>query len=55
VTSNRFQLSEIWESEAALEAHFQSPHMATFRAGIAQLRIQKRTVTRYRASEAKDL
>lgn len=54
-TSNRFQLSELWDSAASLEAHFQSAHMATFRAGLAQLRIRKKTVQRYRATEAGDL
>ncbi len=54
VMPNRFQLSELWENGEALAAHFQSAHMATFRAGIAELRIQ-RTVKRYRASEATDL
>jgi quinol monooxygenase YgiN len=54
-TANRFQLSELWESEAALKAHFASAHMAAFRAGLAQLRIQQRTVRRYRATEAGDL
>jgi quinol monooxygenase YgiN len=54
-TPNRFQLSELWESEAALEAHFQSPHMAKFRSGLAQIRVKQRTVKRYRATEAADL
>lgn len=54
-TPNRFQLSEVWDSEEALQGHFQSPHMAIFRAGLAQLLIQQRTVRRYRATEAGDL
>lgn len=54
-TPNRFQLSELWDSAASLETHFQSAHMATFRAGLAQLRIQQRAVKRYRATEAEDL
>ena len=52
---SRFQLSELWENEEALDAHFRSPHMATFRAGLAQLRIQQRTVKRYDASNPADL
>lgn len=52
---NRFQLSEVWDSAASLEAHFQSAHMAAFRAGLAQLRIQQRAVQRYRAIEAGDV
>jgi quinol monooxygenase YgiN len=30
----QFRLAEIWESEDALGAHFGSPHMATFTAGL---------------------
>ena len=52
---NRFQLSELWESGDALAAHFASTHMAAFRAGLAQLRIQQRIVKRYSASEAGEL
>lgn len=48
-TPTRFQLSELWESIEALAAHFRTDHMATFRAGLASQRIQKRTVTRYDA------
>jgi quinol monooxygenase YgiN len=54
-TPNRFQLSELWDGDAALEAHFQSAHMATYRAGLARLRVQHRTVKRYRAAEAGEL
>lgn len=53
--ADRFQLSELWESEDALAAHFRSSHMATFRAGMAQLRVRQRTVKRYLASVAADL
>jgi quinol monooxygenase YgiN len=52
---NRFQLSELWESDDALAAHFRTEHMATFRAGLASLRIQRRVVKRYDASNAADL
>lgn len=54
-TPNRFQLGELWESDEALAAHFRSAHMASFRAGLAQLRIQQRSVTRYDASNPADL
>lgn len=54
-TPNRFQLSELWDNDAALEAHFQSPHMASFRAGLAKLHIKQRTVKRYRVTEAQAL
>lgn len=52
---NRFQLSELWESDEALQAHFRSPHMKTFREGLSALRIQQRTVRRYDASNPSDL
>jgi quinol monooxygenase YgiN len=54
-TPNRFQLSELWESDAALAAHFRADHMATYRTGIGKLRVQKRTVTRYDVTGAQDL
>lgn len=54
-TPNRFQLSELWESDGALAAHFRTAHMASFRAGLGQLRIQQRTVRRYNASDPADL
>jgi quinol monooxygenase YgiN len=54
-TPNRFQLSELWENDASLAAHFQSDHMRVFRAGMAKLRVQKRTVKRYEATNAQDL
>lgn len=53
--ANRFQLSEIWESEAALKSHFETPHMASFRAGLANLRVEHRTVKRFRVKEAGNL
>ena len=54
-TSNRFQLSELWENDDALATHFRSAHMVTFRAGLAQLRIHERTVRRYNASDPANL
>jgi len=54
-TPNRFQLSELWQDEQALAAHFRADHMATYRAGIGKLRVQRRTVKRYDVTNAKDL
>jgi quinol monooxygenase YgiN len=54
-TPNRFQLSELWEDEGALAAHFRADHMANYRAGMAKLRVQRRTVKRYDVTNAKDL
>ena len=52
---NSFQLSELWENDAALEAHFRTDHMTTYRAAMANLRVQKRTVKRYDVTNTKDL
>ena len=54
-TPNRFQLSERWEDDAALTAHFRTDHMAAYRAGMSKLRVEMRTVTRYEATNAKEL
>lgn len=54
-TPNRFQLSELWTGADALEAHFRTDHMANYRAGMSKVRVQKRTVTRYEAVNAKAL
>jgi quinol monooxygenase YgiN len=51
----RFQLSELWEDDEALAAHFRAGHMATYRAGMAKLRVVKRTVRRYEVASVQDL
>jgi len=53
--AHRFQLSELWEDDDALASHFRAGHMATYRAGMAKLRVQQRTVRRYDVTNAKDL
>ena len=52
---NRFQLSELWQDDAALQAHFHTDHMATYRAGIAKLKVTERKVKRYDVTNTKDL
>lgn len=52
---HRFQLSELWESDQALAAHFKAEHMATYRAGMSKLRVERRNVKRYDAANVKDL
>jgi quinol monooxygenase YgiN len=54
-TPNRFQLSELWADEGALDAHFSADHTATYRAAMSKLRVQRRTVKRYDVTNAKDL
>jgi quinol monooxygenase YgiN len=53
--SHRFQLSELWEDEAALAAHLGASHTATYRAAMRQLRVQSRTVRKYEVSNIQDL
>jgi quinol monooxygenase YgiN len=43
----RFHLFEEWESQQALDAHFASPHMASFRKAVAGLGVQEMKVQRY--------
>lgn len=40
-------LFELWESEAALHAHFAAPHMARFQAAIAGIQPRDFDVKRY--------
>jgi quinol monooxygenase YgiN len=53
--AGRFQLSELWEGEEALGAHFKAEHLATYRAAMRDLRVLKRTVTRYDVTNVKHL
>jgi quinol monooxygenase YgiN len=50
----RFQLSEVWSDQAALDAHFETPHMATFRRGLQGLRLIKRVATSYTVAREQD-
>ena len=54
-TPDRFQLSELWEDEASLAAHFRADHMATYRAGMSKLRVQRRAVKRYDVTNITEL
>ena len=54
-TANRFQLSELWEDDASLGAHFRVAHMATYRAGLSKLRIERRTVRRFDITNVQEL
>jgi len=49
------QIFEVWESGADLEAHFEMPHMATFRALMADLTVSDRSITRYEVSSSAPL
>ncbi|MEO0681097.1 MAG: putative quinol monooxygenase [Pseudomonadota bacterium] len=47
----RFHVYEEWQSLPALEAHFATPHMATFRAGLGALNVTGRSVARREGGE----
>lgn len=48
----RYHVYEEWESLAALEAHFQAPHMAAFREGLGRIGVVERKVSRREAGDA---
>ena len=45
-----FHLFEEWESQEALDAHFKSPHMATFQKSLGSLGVKELKVLRYEVS-----
>lgn len=47
------RISERWVDDAALEAHFQSPHMAAFGAGLAQVERLGSDVRLYQGDEVR--
>lgn len=46
----RFLLFEEWESEEALAAHFQTPHMASFQAKMGGFGIREMNVQKYQVA-----
>lgn len=46
-----FRVTEEWESEEALDAHFNEPHMAAFLGGIGSIKVLGMDVKFYRAEE----
>lgn len=45
-----FRIFEEWEDEAALKAHFKTPHMAAFNKVIGSLKVLEVDVKRYDVS-----
>jgi quinol monooxygenase YgiN len=45
---NLFRVFEEWESQEALDRHFETPHMLTFQGRVAGLGVKEMTVEKYR-------
>ena len=52
---NTLRLFEIWDDEAALTAHFETPHIAEFRQASAELGFVGRQVTKYEVASSTPL
>jgi quinol monooxygenase YgiN len=50
-----FHIFEEWESQAALDAHFKAPHMATFQKAMGGFDVQEIKVNRYEVSQVDKL
>ena len=48
-----FHIVERWKSEADLNAHFQTEHMAQFNAALASVKIGKMDVRMYKGEEVR--
>lgn len=48
--AGHFFVFEEWESQADLDAHFQTPHMATFNAQMQTFGIRSMLIRRYEVS-----
>lgn len=46
---------EVWRDQAALEAHFKTPHMATWRAANAELGVFDRKLSLYEVASERAL
>jgi len=50
-SENRLRVYEEWVDEAALLAHFEMPHMATFRAALSEIGVVSRNISRIEMGE----
>ena len=53
--SNHFRVYEEWESQAALEAHMATPHMAKFQAALGQAGVAAADIYRIVGGEKQPL
>ena len=49
--AGRYRLAECWDSQAALDAHFATPHMSTLQAGLKSVRLLDVAVWKHTVSE----
>tara|TARA_R110002096_G_scaffold405440_1_gene603486 strand:- start:74 stop:376 length:303 start_codon:yes stop_codon:yes gene_type:complete len=47
----RIRIYEEWEDQAALDAHFAMPHMATFIEGMGELSVKSMNVVKFERGE----
>ncbi|WP_282151276.1 putative quinol monooxygenase [Ruegeria atlantica] len=53
--SNKFRVYEEWQDQAALEAHFVSPHMAEFQAVLGEVGVVSSDIYRIVGGEKQPL
>lgn len=51
----RIMLYELWDDQAALDAHFASDHMAAFQAKLKDVKMAGRDIQKYLISSVEDL
>ncbi|MEX0318263.1 MAG: putative quinol monooxygenase [Ruegeria sp.] len=52
---SRFRVYEEWRDQAALDAHFATPHMAAFRAALGEVGVISREIYRVVGGEKQPL
>lgn len=50
-----FRVYEQWTDAAALTFHFNTPHMAEFRKGLASIKIEQMDVVKFEAGESQPI
>lgn len=50
-SDTRFRVYEEWQDDAALEAHFNTPHMAEFRAALGSVGIVSRDICKFEGGD----